>query len=356
MNLQESEKSSEIDGFVVIDKPKGPTSHQVDYWVRQILGMEKVGHVGTLDPAVTGVLVMALGKATKLIDIAHEQPKEYIAVMRLYKDVPREEVEAVFREYETEVYQLPPMRSAVARTLRKRRIHSLEIMEIKERLILFRVTCDSGTYIRTLCTDMGYSLGCGAQMAELRRTRTGVFEEKNLVNLQELGDALKLKEEGSPEGLQRMVFSLDYLFRDYSKVIVKKSALGTISRGSDLFPGGIRAVIGEPRRGDRVAVLSENNELVGTGKMLVNYDEIRDIKVVDFDRILLENPDQARAERKRKSEEKKPARQPVTVRPGQAERGRDRKQEPRSRRTEFKGDRKSRDGKRKDFRKEKRRR
>lgn len=303
----ESNNSIDVDGFIAIDKPKGPTSHQVDYWVRKITGMEKVGHIGTLDPGVTGVLVMALGKATKLIDIAHEQKKEYIAVMRLYGDVSEEALREVFQEYVGDIYQIPPIKSAVARTLRKRRIHSLEILEIKERLVLFKVSCESGTYIRTLCTDMGYSLGCGAQMAELRRTRTGIFSEDSLVTLQELTDAVKLHNEGSPETLQKTVYSLDYLFRDHAKVIVKKSALHTIARGSDLFPGGIKAVIGQPGRGSRVAVISETNELVGTGKMLVNYNEIGDIKVVDFDRILIENPDQKVAHLKQKAkQEKKP--------------------------------------------------
>ena len=292
MNLQE--KADVLDGFIVIDKPKGPTSHQIDHWVREILGISKVGHIGTLDPGASGVLVMALGKATKLIDIAHEQQKEYVSVMRLYGDVPRERIEEVFREYEAELYQIPPMRSAVARLLRKRRVYSLRIMEITGRLVLFRVRCDSGTYIRTLCTDMGYTMGTGAQMAELKRTETGLFKEENAVTLQDLRDAVALKKEGKPEMFNRMFFASDYLFRDYSKVIVKKSTLYNISHGSDLFPGGIRAIIGKPMRGDRVAVLSENNELVGTGRMLVGYDEINDIKVVDFDRIMLENPDQGK--------------------------------------------------------------
>lgn len=306
MSVQESKSSRDLDGFIVVDKPKGPTSHQVDYWIRQILGMEKVGHIGTLDPGVTGVLVMALGKATKLIDIAHEQKKEYVCVMRLYGDVPEDYLREVLQEYVGEIYQIPPMRAAVARTLRKRTIHEMEILEISGRLVLFRVVCDSGTYIRTLCTDVGYSLGVGAQMAELRRTRTGLFQESDLVTLQEVADANTLFGEGKTEAMSRIVFSMDYLFRDYPKIIVKKSSLANISRGSDLFPGGIRAIIGTPVKGERVAVISENNELVGTGIMLVNHDDIRDLKVVDFDRVMLENPGQL----KQKPREKKPEPRP----------------------------------------------
>lgn len=355
MKPQESEKPSELDGFIVIDKPKGPTSHQVDYWVRQILGIEKVGHIGTLDPGVTGVLVMAIGKATKLIDIAHEQRKEYIAVMRLYRDASRDLIESVFKEYTDEIYQIPPMKSAVARTLRKRRIYSMDIMEIRDRLILFRVECDSGTYIRTLCTDMGYSIGGGAQMAELRRTRTGLFEEKNLVTLQDLTDATKLKDEGSGEKLARMIYPMEYLFRDHPKVVVKKSSLHTIARGSDLFPGGIKAVIGEPMRGDRVAVLTENNEMVGTGHMLVNYDEIRDIKVVDFDRILIENPDQTKGPQVVKPAVVKspPPKVRTLGKTGTQKRAYSRDMN--SKQKSYRDDRRGKDVKKKDFRREKRR-
>ncbi len=354
MMPRESEKANEIDGFVVIDKPKGPTSHQVDYWVRQIIGMEKVGHIGTLDPGVTGVLVMALGKATKLIEIAHEQKKEYIAVMRLYADRSREDIERVFKEFEGEIYQIPPMRSAVLRALRKRRVYSMDIMEIKERLILFRVECESGTYIRTLCTDMGYALGCGAQMAELRRTRTGIFDEGDMVTLQDLGDAVKLSRDGSPEKLQKIIFSMDYLFRDYPKIIVKKSSLHTIARGSDLFPGGIKAVIGEPGRGARVAVLSEGNELVGTGKMLVNHNEISDIKVVDFDRILIENPDQKKAQSREKP--KKEPRPKAPVRTGRNIAGSNYQKDVRSRRNAPSKFKKRPGGGERDYRKGTRRR
>lgn len=289
--MQGSEKEkNELNGFIVIDKPKGPTSHQVDYWVRQILGVNEVGHIGTLDPEVTGVLVMAIGKAAKLIDVAHEQPKEYVSVMRLYADVPRDLLDKVFEQYHGQIYQLPPVKSAVARNLRIRTIYDLDIMETDGRLVLFRVKCESGTYIRTLCQDLGLTLGCGAQMADLRRTSTGVFKEGDAVTLQYLKDSLALKNKGNTKFFDKIFLPLDYLFKDYPKVIVKKSSIWNIAHGSDLYPGGIKAILGKPQKGDRVAVMSENNELLGTGHMLVSYDAIRDLKVVDFDRVIVENP------------------------------------------------------------------
>jgi len=277
-----------IDGFVVIDKPKGPTSHQVDYWVRQITGIDRVGHVGTLDPNASGVLVMALGRATKLIDIIHEMPKEYVSVLRLYCDVPDEKLQWAFSEFVGQIYQLPPLRSAVSRVLRVREIYGLSILERHDRLVLFRVLCESGTYIRTLCTDIGYAIGCGGQMAELRRTRTGPFGEGETVTLQDLSDAFTMAREGDTGRLTSIIRGIDYPFRDLPKIIVKKSALDNIAHGSDLFPGGIKAVLGTPSKGSRVAVYDPDNNLIGTGRMLVSHDEIRDLKVVDFDRILIE--------------------------------------------------------------------
>ncbi len=275
-------------GFIVIDKPKGPTSHQIDYWVREITGIAKVGHVGTLDPQATGVLAMALGKATRLIDIAHEQPKEYVGIMKLHGDVERSRLDEVFREFIGEVIQLPPMRSAVARRLRTRKIYELELLEFTGRNVLFRVKCESGTYIRTLCVDMGYVLGTGANMTDLRRTKTGVFSEDQTVTLQDLSDAVELSKTGKPNMLKGMFHDPTFLFKEKAKIIVKDSTIHNISKGSDLYPGGIRKIIGEPMKGDRVMVSSESGKFLGTGIMLANFMDITDLKVVDFDRIMVD--------------------------------------------------------------------
>lgn len=275
-------------GFVVIDKPKGPTSHQIDYWVREITGIKKVGHVGTLDPQATGVLVMALGKSTRLIDVAHEQPKEYVGIMKLHGEVERDRLEEAFKEFTGEIIQLPPMRSAVARRLRTRRVYEIELIEVVERNVLFRVKCESGTYIRTLCVDIGYVLGTGANMIELRRTRSGVFTEDQCVSLQDLSDAIELSKAGKENTLKSMFHDATYLFRENAKIVVKDSSIQNISRGSDLYPGGIRKIIGEPMKGDRVMVSSESGKFLGTGTMLANFMDISDLKIVDFDRIMVD--------------------------------------------------------------------
>ncbi len=288
-NSDSRESFRATDGFVVIDKPKGPTSHQVDHWVRKILGVDKVGHIGTLDPNAVGVLVMAVGKAVKLIDIAHEAPKEYICAMRIHSDLPEERIKEVMKELETEVYQIPPMKSAVAREVRSRRIYELELLETSGKIILFRAKTDSGTYIRTLCVDMGYLLGTGSQMSDLRRVSTGVFrEDRYIVTLQDLKDSVDLMKKGDDRMLREIFLPLNYLFKDMPKIVVKKSAIENIAHGADLYPGGIKSIAGDPRRKDRVCVLSENNDLIGTGIMLVSASEISDLKVVDFDRVMVD--------------------------------------------------------------------
>ncbi len=281
----ENIKKQNINGFIVIDKPAGPTSHQIDSWVRDITGEKRVGHIGTLDPNVSGVLVMALGKATKLIDLVHEKPKEYISIMRLYSNVPEYDIHHVFDEFTGKIYQLPPVRSAVARELRIRTIYNMDIIEIKDKLILFHVKCESGTYIRTLCTDMGYVIGTGAQMADLRRISTGDFKEDMVHSLQELSDAVILKNKGKPELFNELLLPMDFVFRDYPKIIVKKTAIKNIKNGSDIYPPGIITLIGKPVKGDKIAIYTEKNDLIAYGTMLVN--EIKDLKVVDIDNVLV---------------------------------------------------------------------
>lgn len=278
-----------MSGFLVVDKPKGPSSHQIDFWIREMLPAgTKLGHIGTLDPMATGVLVIAIGRAVKLIDIAHEFPKEYIGVMLLHGDVEDSTLKDAFRLFTGDIYQLPPLKSAVARSVRVRTIYSLTILERAGRTVLFHVKCQSGTYIRTLCTDIGTFLGKGAQLIDLRRTATANFNESNLVTLQDVEVALLLYRQGIREKFDHMLLPMEYLFRDLPKIVIKDSSISNISRGSDLFPGGIRAIIGGPQKGDRVLAISEKNQVIATGKMLVAWNEISDIKVVDFDRVLID--------------------------------------------------------------------
>ena len=193
-------------GIVNIDKPRGPTSHEVTSWVKKILGISKAGHSGTLDPNVSGVLPVTLGKATKLVKLLMTSNKEYVCTMHLQKDVDKKDLMRILKEYEGNLYQKPPVKSAVKRRVRTRKVHYIDPIEIQSRDILMRVGCDAGTYIRKLCYDMGLSLGCGATMEELRRTKTGIFTEDSTILLQDLLDAsIVSKEEKNEEILKKLI-------------------------------------------------------------------------------------------------------------------------------------------------------
>src|SRR3989338_5350507 len=167
-------------GIVIVDKPSGPTSHQVSAYVRDILGLSRTGHSGTLDPKVTGVLPVALEASTRLTACLLTAGKDYVCLMHLHKPIERAVLEEAFKAFTGTIQQMPPVRSAVKRQWRARNVYSLEILDLEGQDVLFRVSCQAGTYIRKLCHDMGEALGAGAHMSELRRTRAGPYDESAL--------------------------------------------------------------------------------------------------------------------------------------------------------------------------------
>ena len=167
-------------GIFNCNKPDGPTSHQVAEYVKNILHLTKAGNTGTLDPAVNGVLPITLEKATRVGQALLKAGKEYICYMKLHDDKPATTIREAINKFLGTITQMPPVKSAVKRQLRDRDIYYLEILEIEGRNVLFKVGCQAGTYIRKLVHDIGASLGCGAHMAELRRTKAGPFKEDSL--------------------------------------------------------------------------------------------------------------------------------------------------------------------------------
>jgi H/ACA ribonucleoprotein complex subunit 4 len=165
-------------GIVNIDKPSGPSSHQVSAYVKYILRVKKSGHAGTLDPRVTGVLPVAIGRGTRVVQALLPSGKTYVCVMHVHKDIPEESIREAFIHYIGKIKQLPPVKSAVKRQVRERNIYALELLDMQHQDVLFTADVQAGTYIRKLCHDMGEYLGCGAHMVELRRTRAGPFRRK----------------------------------------------------------------------------------------------------------------------------------------------------------------------------------
>lgn len=246
----------------MIDKTRGPTSHQISAWVKEILQIKKAGHVGTLDPNVTGVLPVGLEKATRLADYLHEQGKEYVALMLTHKPIPVERIEEMMREFTGEIFQFPPLRSAVARTLRKRKVYSLKILDVKGRHILFRANVEAGVYIRTLCRDIGDALLVGANMVELRRVRSGPLDESKLVTLQKLKDAYTLYKEGDEKLLSSIIVDPEEVTKDFPRIIIKESTIDAMAHGASIYRNGILEDMGE---GIKVRIMSPNGELLGMG-------------------------------------------------------------------------------------------
>jgi H/ACA ribonucleoprotein complex subunit 4 len=256
-------------GIVVIDKPRGPSSHQVTAWVGEMLGTSHVGHSGTLDPMVSGVLVVMLGNAVRLAPLLLQEEKEYICLARLHGDVATERIERVAEEFTGRIYQRPPVRSAVARALRIRTIFDLEILDVKGRLVLMRVRCDAGTYLRSLCHDLGLALGTGGQLQELRRSRSGHFSVDDACNLHELKEAVVLAREGEMSLLRERILPVEAAVLPLPRVIIRDTAVDAICHGASLACPGILSCEGEFRKGDQVAVLTQNGELVCLGEALV---------------------------------------------------------------------------------------
>ena len=262
-------------GIVNIDKPKGPTSHQTSDYVKKILNISKAGHSGTLDPAVTGVQPIALGKATRITQFLLTAPKEYVCLMHLHKEVDEGKIIAAFEKLTGKIRQLPPIKSAVKRVERTREIYEINILEIEKQEVLFRIKCQAGTYVRKYCHQMGELLGLGAHMAELRRTQAGPLSEKDhLVTLNDLQDAFYFyKEEGNDKFLRYCIQPIENALKQIPKCWIFDTTIASLSHGRDLAIPGI-SQLENFKKGETVAVLSLKEELIALGEALMSAVEI----------------------------------------------------------------------------------
>ncbi len=263
-------------GLIPLDKPRGPTSHEVVAWTRRLLGVERAGHSGTLDPPVSGLLPIGLGQATKALGLLLLFPKEYWGVMRLHSSVPRQRLEAVVSEFTGEIFQRPPQRSAVSRQTRTRTIHELAVVESAGNLHLFRCLCQSGTYVRKLVYDIGEVLGVGATMVELRRTKVGPLSEAmGFVTLHELNDSVFKLGGGDESGIRKCVLPVEASLVGIRRITVRDSAVDAVCHGARLAMPGVLSASGPVAKGDTIAVMSQKGELVALGKAIMTTEEMR---------------------------------------------------------------------------------
>ena len=249
-------------GILVIDKPAGWTSQDVAAKLRGVFHERRVGHGGTLDPMATGVLPIFIGRATRAAEFAESAEKEYIAGLRLGLvtntqdttgealeehpvSVTREEVQAALQRFLGQISQIPPMYSAikingqklyelarkgkeVARRPRSITIHELELQEGGGAEYLLRVRCSKGTYVRTLCHDLGAALGCGGCMSSLRRTRAGSFTLEQALTMQQV---LEFAAEHDP---QQLLMPADALFAESLPLIVTMGQAAKLKNGAQI--------------------------------------------------------------------------------------------------------------------------
>lgn len=262
-------------GFIILNKPCGPTSHQVTDWAKKILHIAKAGHSGTLDPHVTGVLVVTLGKATRIADVLLRSGKEYVSILHLHEPVSEENIRTAFQKFCGTVEQLPPKRSAVKRQLRKRTIYSIQILEIDDRDVLFRVGCQAGTYIRKLCVDIALELGVKGHMHELIRTKVAQFADSEWVSLQDIADAYAFwKEEGNEKKLREIIHPVEKAIETLPHIWVLDSAVDSVCHGAFLTVPGIAKLHSDISVGDLVVVMTLKDELVGLGVAAMNAQNI----------------------------------------------------------------------------------
>jgi H/ACA ribonucleoprotein complex subunit 4 len=191
--------------IINIDKPSGPTSFQVSQFIKNSLNLQKTAHGGTLDPQVSGVLPILLGRACKIMDYFLKREKTYVGIMRLHKDHISDEILKKQMTLLTgKITQLPPVKSRVKREERQREVKQFEILERKEKDILFIAHVQAGTYIRKLCDDLGKKLG-GAHMLELRRTQASIFPEAESITLYDFETAVSEFNKGNPEKLNKIL-------------------------------------------------------------------------------------------------------------------------------------------------------
>jgi tRNA pseudouridine55 synthase len=207
---------------------------------RKERGVDRAAHTGTLDPTVTGCLPILTGRATRLSG-ALVTPKEYVAVLEVHDHLP-EDFEGIVEEFVGPIYQKPPRKSAVARRLRVREIYELEVLDTKERRALLRISCESGTYVRKLCHDLGLALGTGAHMGHLRRARAEPFDDSDLLTLQDLADALAVATEGAEggsEALAGVVQPAEQALVHLPRLTIAHSAAREVANGAPVYAPGV---------------------------------------------------------------------------------------------------------------------
>jgi H/ACA ribonucleoprotein complex subunit 4 len=254
-------------GCINLDKPVNPSSHEVVAWIKRILRVQKTGHSGTLDPKVSGCLIVCIDRATRLVKSQQSAGKEYVGIVRFHS--PVEDAKKVAQALETlsgAVFQRPPVIAAVKRNLRIRTIYESKLIEFdtKKQLGIFWISCEAGTYVRTLCVHMGLLLGVGGIMQELRRVRSGILSEKdNMVSMHDLIDAQYAYDHFKDESyLRRVIRPLETLLISHKRIIMKDSAVNAVCYGAKILLPGVLRYDDGIEVNDQIAIVTTKGEAI----------------------------------------------------------------------------------------------
>lgn len=276
---QRSVKELMDKGYVIIDKPFGPTSNQVSSWIKKELDLKKTGHFGTLDPNATGVLPVGLNRGTRIQNVLSKTDKKYVFEAELSQDRAEEDVREALESFAGANKQLPPEKSAVKREEREREVYSIELIEKDDRKVLGRVECESGFYVRTLIEQLGEKLDVGAEMKELRRTRQGFYTEEETYKIQDLVDAYHFyREDEDEKHLREIIHPIEDAVQNIRKVVVKDSAVNAVANGSKLGAAGISKLQDGISEGEDIAVMTLKGELICIATALMSSEEMYDSK------------------------------------------------------------------------------
>ncbi|CAH8668567.1 unnamed protein product [Schistosoma rodhaini] len=261
-------------GVINLDKPCNPSSHEVVAWVKRALGVNKTGHSGTLDPKVSGCLIVCIDRATRLVKSQQSAGKEYVCIFRLHESV--DEIKKIQKAVEGltgALFQRPPLVAAVKRQLRVRTIYECKLLEYEKskNLGLIMVRCEAGTYVRTLCVHLGLLLGCGGVMEELRRSKTGFMSERdNLVTMHDILDAKWLYDNRRDETyLRRVIMPLEKLLIKHKRIMLKDTAVCAICFGAKLMLPGVLRYDNDINVNDEIVLMTTKGEAVALAVALM---------------------------------------------------------------------------------------
>ena len=254
-------------GVINLDKPANPSSHEIVAWIKKILKVEKTGHSGTLDPKVTGCLIVCLNRATRLVKAQQSAGKEYVAIVKFHNPIENiSEIDACLKKLTGACFQRPPLISSVKRELRIRTIYEYKLYEFdkEKNMAIFWISCEAGTYVRTMCVHLGMLAKVGGHMQELRRVRSGILkEDETMVTMHDVLDAQYVYEQTKKDDyLRRVVRPLEILLTNYKRIVIKDSSINAICYGAKLTVPGVLRFENGIEVGKEVVIISTKGEAI----------------------------------------------------------------------------------------------